>query len=329
MKNLVPTNTPAIIPFEEGMALPSYLQDMEADLQTYTAGVSGGFPVLSIKGKSFAVIRDGQRSIVTRADDPDAPANYVDAVFLKSNPSLSKVYYIKGYTEGSTASPDCSSSNSVHPDPGVPSPQAKSCAACPHNVFGTNTTGRGKACSDSRRVAVAALTAIDDPMLLRIPPNSFKNMVKFANYLSQRGIKSMASVVTRIKFNPEEATPLLEFTPRALLGADVAAEVKAIANSDLVAQIVGLIPTPHEDDDTLDELPEVTMADVAKTTQAPVAPPVEETPKPKRQAKPKPEPEAEVPPKATTVPPANPSTAASDLDSLNAALDDLLGAYDD
>lgn len=341
MNDLAINISSATIPFEEGMSLPAYLQDLEADLQAYTAGMLAGFPVLSIKGKSFAVVRDGKRTIVTRPDDPDAPANYVDAIFLKSNPALSKVYYLKGYEEGSAAKPDCFSNDGQRPDPGSTSPQAKSCVTCPHNVFGTGSNGSGKACSDSRRIAVAALSSLDDPMLLRVPPGSFKNLAKYAQYLSQRGIKSMAGVLTRIKFDADEATPKLVFSPRALLAADVVAEVKKIANTDLVAQIIGVAAMPHEDDDTPLELPKVTMDDVAKAVQTPKpapapepeAEPEEEAPKPKRQVKPKVEVEAVAeavvtPVKPAPVPPAKPSTPADDMDSLNAALDDLLGEYD-
>ena len=342
MNDLAINLSTATIPFEEGMTLPSYLLDLEADLSSYTAGTSGGFPVLSIKGKSFAVVRDGKRTIVCRADDPDAPANYVDAIFLRSNPALSKVYYLKGYEEGSAAKPDCFSNDGTRPDPGSSSPQSKSCATCPHNIFGSGTNGTGKACQDSRRIAVAALSSLDDPMLLRVPPGSFKNLTKYAQYLSQRNIKSMAGVLTRIKFDAEEATPRLVFSPRALLAADVVAEVKKIAATELVAQIIGVAPMPHDEDDTPLELPKVTMDDVAKATQAPKpAPqpepePEEEAPRPaapKRQAKPKVEPEAVAeavvaPVKPATVKPAKPTTPADDMDSLNAALDDLLGEYD-
>lgn len=332
----------ATIPFEEGMALPAYLKDLESDLQAYTAGIGGGFPFLSIKGKSFAVVRDGKRTIVTRPDDPEAPANYVDAVFVKSNPALTKVFYLKGYEEGSAAKPDCFSNDGVRPDPGAPAPQAKSCATCPHNAFGSGQNGKGKACSDTRRVAVVALSSLDDPMLLRIPAGSFKNLAKYASYLSARNIKSVAAVLTRIKFDADEATPKLVFSPRALLGPDVIAEVKRLAATDLVAQIVGLAPMPHDEDDDIPlELPKVTMDDVAKAVQTPKpapapepeAEPEEEAPKPKRQAKPKVEVEAVAeavvtPVKPTPVPPAKPSTPADDMDSLNAALDDLLGEYD-
>lgn len=328
----------ATIPFEEGMPLPAYLLDMEADLQTYTAGIGGGFPFLSIKGKSFAVVRDGKRTIVTRPDDPEAPANYVDAIFVKSNPALTKVFYLKGYEEGSAAKPDCFSNDGVRPDPGAPAPQAKSCATCPHNAFGSGQNGKGKACSDTRRVAVVALSSLDDPMLLRIPAGSFKNLAKYASYLSARNIKSVAAVLTRIKFDADEATPKLVFSPRALLGPDVIAEVKRLAATDLVAQIVGLAPTPHDEDDgTPLELPKVTMDDVAKAVQTPKpAPePAEEPAKaaaPKRQAKPKVEVEDVA--AATVAPPAAKPAApvkaapADDQDEMNKLLDDLLGEYD-
>lgn len=326
----------ATIPFEEDMTLPAYLLDMEADLQTYTAGIGGGFPFLSIKGKSFAVVRDGKRTIVTRPDDPEAPANYVDAIFVKSNPALTKVFYLKGYEEGSAAKPDCFSNDGVRPDPGAPAPQAKSCATCPHNAFGSGQNGKGKACSDTRRVAVVALSSLDDPMLLRIPAGSFKNLAKYASYLSARNIKSVAAVLTRIKFDADEATPKLVFSPRALLGADVIAEVKRLAATDLVAQIVGLAPMPHdEDDDTPLELPKVTMDDVTKAVQTlkPAPEPAEEPAKaaaPKRQAKPKVEDVAA----ATVAPPAAKPAApvkaapADDQDEVNKLLDDLLGEYD-
>ena len=327
----------ATIPFEEGMALPAYLLDMEADLQTYTAGIGGGFPFLSIKGKSFAVVRDGKRTIVTRPDDPEAPANYVDAIFVKSNPALTKVFYLKGYEEGSAAKPDCFSNDGVRPDPGAPAPQAKSCATCPHNAFGSGQNGKGKACSDTRRVAVVALSSLDDPMLLRIPAGSFKNLAKYASYLSARNIKSVAAVLTRIKFDADEATPKLVFSPRALLGPDVIAEVKRLAATDLVAQIVGLAPMPHDEDDDIPlELPKVTMDDVAKAVAPKPAPePAEEPAKaaaPKRQAKPKVEVEDVA--AATVAPPAAKPAApvkaapAEDQDEMNKLLDDLLGEYD-
>ena len=55
----------AVIPFSDN--LPDYVSRAPADLTDLTAGMGGGFPVLSIKGKVFTVVRDGKRAIVTGA----------------------------------------------------------------------------------------------------------------------------------------------------------------------------------------------------------------------------------------------------------------------
>ena len=50
-----------IIPFDSGSNLPAFLKkvDVAALNSDLTAHAGGGFPVISIKGKVFAVVRDG------------------------------------------------------------------------------------------------------------------------------------------------------------------------------------------------------------------------------------------------------------------------------
>jgi cell division septation protein DedD len=320
----------AVIPFSDN--LPDYIVRAPSDLAELTAGMGGGFPVLSIKGKTFTVVRDGKRQIVTRPDDDEAPANYVELVFIRSNPAMSKVFYLKGYEEGSTQRPDCSSNDGVKPDAGVPSPQAKNCATCPHNAFGSGATGKGKACQDTRRIAVAALTNLDDPLLLRVPPGSFKNLVKYAQWLAQRNVKSYSAVLTRVKFDPAEATPKLIFEPRGLLAEETLELVQEIAQSDLVQQIVGLVPLERDEDEELRlDLPKVSHQD-----PVPAQAVKDEAPAPKKtratKSTPRPEPKPEPKPEPQPEPKPEPKKAkgfvVDDLDSLNAALDDLLGEYD-
>ncbi len=327
MNNLTTKSAVAIIPFSDN--LPDYLFQVPSDLTDLTAGIGGGFPVLSIKGKVFTVVRDGKRSIVTRPDDDEAPANYVDVVFIKTNPAMSKVFYLKGYEEGNAQRPDCSSNDGIRPDAGVPSPQSKNCATCPHNAFGSNATGRGKACQDTRRIAIASLTALDDPLLLRVPPGSFKNLVKYARFLLQRNIKSQTAVLTRIKFDPAEATPCLVFEPRGLLAEETLALVQEVAKTDLVQQIVGLIPLERDEDEEMRlDLLKVSHKEVAAALNtAPAAEEEEPKPEPKpraRRAEPKPEPKAEPKPE----PKKAKAPAVSNDSELDAAIDDLLGEYD-
>ena len=85
-----------IIPFDSGN-LPAYLRSAEAagindDL---TAHASSGFPVLSIKGKTFSVSRGGDRTVLMNPKDPDSVASSLELVILKANKGTSKVFYAK------------------------------------------------------------------------------------------------------------------------------------------------------------------------------------------------------------------------------------------
>ena len=64
-----------IIPFEGGN-LPAYLKkaNVEELNNDLLAHAGGGFPLISIKGKVFAVVRNGERNIIPNPKDPEAPA---------------------------------------------------------------------------------------------------------------------------------------------------------------------------------------------------------------------------------------------------------------
>ena len=62
-----------IIPLSNGAKLPAYLAN-RANLVGINADVArsgAAFPVLSIKGKVFTIVKDGERTVMTRPDDPD------------------------------------------------------------------------------------------------------------------------------------------------------------------------------------------------------------------------------------------------------------------
>ena len=76
------------------------------------AGV-GGFPVLSIKGKVFTMVKNEERKIITRPDDPEEAATSLDVVIVGANDKKSKVYYKNGFEDGVSAKPECYSNNGV------------------------------------------------------------------------------------------------------------------------------------------------------------------------------------------------------------------------
>lgn len=237
-----------IIPFDQGGKLPAYLKsfnvaELNADL---TAHAGGGFPVISIKGKVFAIVRDGERVVLPNPKDPDSPATSIDVVLLKANKGTSKVFYLKGYDKDSEGQkPDCYSADGIEPAADAQNKQAKKCATCPHNQWGSRVTekgnSKGKACADTVRMAVAAAGQLNDPMLLRVPPASIKGLGEYGQMLAKRGV-GYSMVVTKIAFDQEAESPKLTFKPVGFLDDAAFGEVQEIVGSDIVQNILGASP---------------------------------------------------------------------------------------
>lgn len=282
-----------LIPFES-KTLPAHIKAAAiAANNDLSQGVSqGGFPFLSIKGKIFTLVKDGNRTVITKPDDPDEAASSLEIVVIKANPNFSKVFYRAGYQDGADAKPDCFSNDGKKPDASVEKPLCSNCAECPKNAWGSSSNGKGKACSDSRRLAVAPAGQLNDPMLLRVPPASLKGLAEFADTCNKRGA-IYSNVVVKLKFEREEPTPKLVFSPIAFLDAAGCAEVAEVAASDAVAHILGTPVQPKEEKPATKALPKKEAAPAEEDAdEAPPAP----APKPaakKEAAKPAPAPAPE------------------------------------
>jgi len=289
-----------IIPFDSGSNLPAFLKkvDIAALNSDLTAHAGGGFPVISIKGKVFAVVRDGEREIQMNPKDPDSAATSLNVVLLKANKGTSKVFYIKGYDKDSSEGqkPDCYSNDGVEPAADAQNKQAKKCATCPHNQWGSRVSEKGatkgKACADAVRMAVAPAGQINDAMLLRVPPASIKALGEYGQMLAKRGV-GYNMVVTKVGFDLQAESPKLTFSAVGLLDDEGFAEVQEIAASDVMSNILG----------------SSIMAAVAAEAAAPVAKP-KATPKPVVE-----EAEEEAPaPKPAAKPKAKPAPVVDDMD---------------
>ena len=292
-----------IVAFESGK-LPAYLSAVNVSElnQDLTSHASSGFPIMSIKGKVFTLSRGDEKTVLPNPKDPDSPATAIDVVIVKVNKGTSKVFYLNGYKEGEQAKPDCFSNNGDKPDAGSKQPQAKSCQACPHNQWGSKigeNGGKGKACQDSVRIAIAPPDQVNDPMLLRVPPASIKALGELGTACAKRGVPYNAAV-TKISFDLASATPKLLFKPVGLLDDATFAAVQEVANSDIVRNITGNGFSSE-------------AAPALPATEPEEAP----APKPVAKAKPKAEVHDEEPPKATI------KAKPVDLDVGDLNLDDL------
>jgi hypothetical protein len=184
--------------------LPAHLQGMKVENVFQAAASEGDFPVISLKGKNFTIVRNGDQEIIT--DEHGDPVRSFEAVIVSLNPRKSKVFYTAEYTDGDSSAPACYSHDGLTPAADAETPQCKTCAACPKNIWGSAIKNgqKRKACDDNMRLAVAAAEQIDDPMLVRVPPGSLKNISEYGSWLAKHNI-GPSGVVTRIGFDKNAA----------------------------------------------------------------------------------------------------------------------------
>lgn len=273
--------------------LPAFLQQAQgaAAINNMLASLSTGFPTISIKGKVFAVVRDGERQVLTRPDDKTAPASSIAVIIANSSPGKVKTYYAHGFTENAEDhKPTCFSNNGVKPDASVQNPQCESCALCKHNAFGTARNeaggfGKGKACSDSVRLAV--ITGSDQEVfLLRVPPASLRALGQYTKALAMRGIPYNA-VVTKVSFDINSAAPVLCFEAAGFLNEQQYARAVELGQSDQALMIIG-----QDANRVATAAPAVSAAaPFGKVAMAPTVAPVQQAPAPvQKPAQPAPQP---------------------------------------
>lgn len=204
--------------------------DAESMGDDLSAGVAGGFAILSFRGSKWRIKAAGEETLITTDDGEANPV--VEVIFLKASPDVSKVFYDHKYVEGSDEPPTCMSVNGIIPDADSTKPQATSCAACPHNEWGSRMTDAGKkakACQDSRRIAVVPMGDIPNeqnggPMLLRVPAASLNDLKTYGLGMKNKGFP-YNTIVTKLGFDPAASYPKLTFRPVRRINQAEAAQI--------------------------------------------------------------------------------------------------------
>jgi hypothetical protein len=244
-----------IVSFESAK-LPAYLKPKGGIVNMFAAAVSaGGFPVISIKGKVFHIQRGDERTLVTKPDDAEEPASSLEIAVVGLNPNKSKVYYSEGFQEGSAEKPTCYSNDGIAPAADSQEAQAKKCAICVHNQWGSRISdngSKGKACADHMRLAVAPAGQLNDPMLLRVPAASLKTLGQYGDLLAKRGVTPM-QVITKVGFDYSVAHPALTFKAVRFVTEEELAEIEETSKQDTVAQITGTAAAPAGADEPFEQ----------------------------------------------------------------------------
>lgn len=207
-------------------------------------GIQASYGIIGYRGKVWSTKYQGKETPLMR-EDGDGARGSIEVVVVKAASAISKIFYANGYQDGANAAPDCWSSDGVKPDASAQKKQHPTCAGCPMNAWGSRVTDAGKpgkACSDSRRIAIVpandlANEAMGGPMLLRVPAASLKDLKGYGDLLNGYGYPYYG-VATRISFDPKEAFPKMVFNAIRPLTDGEALEVQALRSDKKVAAVL-------------------------------------------------------------------------------------------
>lgn len=121
--------------------------------------------------------------------------------------AFDNAYYEGAYDPSTPATPDCfaiaKNVDDMTPHEDASDPQEQNCEACWANQWESAETGRGKACKNSRRLALitadGGLEEDSDIAFLRLPPASLKAWGSYVNKLVKTAGLPPAAVVTELE----------------------------------------------------------------------------------------------------------------------------------
>lgn len=153
--------------------------------------------------------------ILVYRDNP-IPGNKVNVVVLDH--AFLNAWYLERFDPDNPAPPDCFSLQKAGDDPGKAEklmkphekstdPQSDKCSICPKNEWGSADTGRGKACSNNRRLVLITEDGLEDPanaqiVTIKVPTTSVKMWAGYVSNIADVKKRPPLGVVTEISLVP-------------------------------------------------------------------------------------------------------------------------------
>lgn len=190
------TETTAIVNYDEILA------QRAAALSKKIAPPSGD-KIRITQAKKF-VFPDGQES--------PGPFNAVILDFVSANE-----YYTNPYVRGEVVPPDCFAISEepalLAPSKNALKPQSENCSACHWNQYGTARVGKGKACKNTRLLALLPPDAdASSPIwLMSISPTGIQAWDRYVASIYAQFNSTPARVITTIAFDPKVDYPSVRF----------------------------------------------------------------------------------------------------------------------
>lgn len=209
-------------PATQSRALINYDEQMAAEL----AALSNKIAAPSGDKVTF---RNGQVVL------PDgSTGTHLECILLDFN--TLNMYYDRPYNKDDITPAACfavgENPKEMVPSANSPDKQCDACALCPMNQFGSALTGNGKACRNSRQVALTPITSLDlEPgesmpvYILSVPPTSLKVFDAYARELAVKYKTLPMGVVTELYQDPDIDFVAPRFNAKRPLTAEEKAQV--------------------------------------------------------------------------------------------------------
>ena len=247
--------TTDIVPFEQNteLAVP---EDVAALFGASNIQSGEAMPALSLKGKAWKIVKDGNETLVTTLIDGEkVAAPTVKIVVLGQTPGRSRTYFKGAFVEGENKAPTCHSYDGVAPASDCDTPQAEKCESCQYSVKGSKITDDNKAttaCGVNKMLAVIPSHDLNfDALRLKLPVTSLYDKTnaqeaqgwfawdQYMKYLASRGVGHTAMVETTMKFD-DTAWPKVLFKATGMVGTDGLAITAKRSQDEEVQKILGL-----------------------------------------------------------------------------------------
>lgn len=188
--------TTALVPYREQLAAMARRAEQ-------VEKVKGGLPTIEIKAANLLI------------DEQPVEGNELEVVVVAS--VFANTLYADKFQPGVVSLPVCYAfgdpdsddpEGTMRPHEEAEDPQSDACADCPMNQFGSAPEGRGKACKNTRRLAVMLAEDLDnieeaEVRRLTLSPTNLKGWAAYVNMVAKTYGLPPQGVVTRIKCVPD------------------------------------------------------------------------------------------------------------------------------
>ena len=223
--------------------LPAHLANRQSRNLTGKAVAGLGSllpPHISIQGNTF--------TLIDAAGNEQTAGATLDCVVVDVSDVNCKKYFGKAWEPGSNDPPDCWSANGVAPSRDAVSPQARTCAECPHNVRGSKISAISgaaiKACRDEKWLALLLPSIPNMLFQLVLTPGSFDNWKAYNKKFEGNGM-DLDFVITRLSF-VAKTNGVLAFDAPGFVEPQITALVDAALAEKKTDVLVGRNDVPRD-----------------------------------------------------------------------------------